>query len=665
MNTLGYLQTVWTSLILVVALLLPCNELAAQSPPGAEPIIFSRQIAHAERSDYQEMRQALSGTGFVPVSAQSPANSRYNVIWHKDGNVERYAIHTDLSRKEYEDKRDEYKKKRMQRSFVTAYSDDGDIRYNGIWIKEKEERARLVHSKLSEKELKRKLKSYNRKGYSPVDIMPWRHGKKVYYSAVWIKDKRNAAWIVDVSLKEWDEFHKQKRQQGYSLRDVGMLGASKSSGVRYSGVWVEDKATRTHYRNLTLTSAELGGVLNDKIRQNYRVSDLDSVYVGDTIRFSIVMHRPARRNRLVSNFEIPEDIEDTILTLLDEYRMPGNDGNSGNVGFFVENYESGRFIAYNPDEHYFMSSTRKVILGASAIQNGLSTSSKRNIDLDSSAYRYDARGSGTTVGGIPYPVVNLRRMEEPFSSGQLLAAMLVESDNTAADYFFENWAGMREMRATLESTGTRNFGEMISKCQQERRSLMTRKGYKDLVDVRCRPLREWVEEPQRLVSSATPEEREILDGKNIVRSELRWQTHINKHYNAITPRTFAGFFRALADGSLLDRDERAHLLRHMGPTNRLFGRLSRGNNRFDPQLFDQQVAKNGATFRNRAWVAFTWDWRTRRQDFRKITPKHGFVFLTENHNSEDPDRSGRVDNLTEAIFNLTLPTLEAGRKRRQ
>ncbi|MEM1261445.1 MAG: serine hydrolase [Pseudomonadota bacterium] len=625
----------------------------AQAPQGAEPIVFSRQIAHAKRSEHQALADQLSGTGFIPVSAQSPANNRYNVVWQKDFNVESYAIHTNLSRDAYEDKRDQYKRKGFRRSFVTGYSNDKKVRYNAIWVKEREARKRRVHSMLSKKDLLKKLRSYNRSGYTPVDILPWRHDKKVYYSAVWVRDKRDAAWLVDATRKEWDSFHKEKRGADYSLRDIGMLGASKSSGVRYSGVWVKDKATRRHYRHMNLTTAELSGVLADKIKDNYRVSDIDSAYVGDEVRFAVLMHRPARRNRLIANFEIPEEVEDTLLTMLEEYRLPGNNGHSGNVGFYLENYDSGRFIAYNPDEHYFMSSTRKVILGASALQNGFKTSNRRSVNLDIENYRYDTRDPGSSIGGIDYPSINKASLSSRFTPSQLLAAMLDASENTAADYFFEQWAGMREMRKTLEALGTKNFGEMISKCEQERRSLMVIPGFDDLRDIRCHVLREWIQDPQGRVRSANPDEREILDGKRIDRTRSRWRTHIDKHYNAITPRTYAAFFKALADEELLNRRRRGDLLSHMSRSNRLFGPDSlRGT------LFDTHAAKNGATFRNRAWVVFTWNWRTSGRDFDKIDPRHSFVFLTEDHNEEDPSRADRADNLGAAIFQVALPSLE-------
>ncbi|MEN7343921.1 MAG: serine hydrolase [Pseudomonadota bacterium] len=646
-----------TSILLTLAgmgLWSPSQQGWAQSPPGAEPIVFSRHISHARRSQYQTLHDEISGTGFVPVSAQSPANSRYNVVWHRDANILSSRIHTNMSRKSYEDRRDDYQRDKFVRSFVTAYSDDGEIRYNAIWIKEEEERQRRVHSRMTEKELLKRLKSYRRKGYTPVDILPWRHDKKVYYSVVWIKDRREVEWIVDVSRSDWEKFHKKKRQEGFSLRDIGMLGASRLDAVRYSGVWVKDPAIKTHHRVMGITAKKLNEVMEEFIHENYRVSDLDSVYVDDEIRYSVLLHRPARRNRIVSNYNLPEDVEDTLLTLLESYRTSATNG--GNVGFFIENFETGNYIAYNPDEHYFMSSTRKVILAASALQNGFKVGDRRSVDLDLSDFRSDTRGEGTTAGGIEYPSITRRSLSRPLSPSGLLAAMLVESDNTAADYFYNNWAGMRELRKTLEDTGTKNFGEMISKCDQEARSIALKKGHEDVVDVRCHVLREWIENDGTKVSWGNRDENDILKGKYPGRGAALWRRHIDRHYNAITPRAYAGFFRDLADGDLLNRYRREDLLRHMGTRNSLFGQ-----NQFDPELYDRHVAKNGGTYRNRAWVVFTWNWRSRNR-WRSIIPRHSFVFMTEDQNQEDKDlRQQRADNLAEAIWQLVAPTTDCKR----
>ena len=625
----------------------------SQSPQGAEPIVFSRQIAHAKRSDYQTLHEELKGTGFVPVSAQSPANSRYNVVWHKDMNIRSYRMHTNLSRDSYEEHRDDYKRDDFRRSFVTAYSQDGQIRYNAIWVKEKEKRKRRVHSRLSEKELRKKLKSYNRSGYTPVDILPWRHDKKVYYSAVWVRDRRDAEWLVDASPAEWEDFHKKQRDAGYSLRDIGMLGSSKLSGVRYSGVWVKDSAIRRHRRYMGITREELNEELDEYIKLNYRVSDLDSVYVGDSIRYSLILHRPARRNRLVSNFELDESVEERLEELLEEYRTAGSDGESGNVGFWIEDFDTDRFVTFNPDEHYFMSSTRKVILGASALQNGFKVGRRDSVDLKIEDYRFDDRSAGTTAGGIAYPSLTRDRIESRVSPGGLLAAMLVQSDNTAADYFYNNWAGMREMRKTLEDLGTKNFGEMIGKCDQEKRSISSKRNHADIADVRCHALREWITADGEPLTLANADEREILEGKRTGRNATVWRRHIDRHYNAITPRTFGTFFRALAEGDLFNNRRRGDLLQHMGRRSSLFQ-----PDTLDSRLFDTHRAKNGGTYQNRAWAVFTWDWNTSPTRHSSIRPQHSFVFLTEDHSLGDDDRRDRADALATAIWQLLLPEMD-------
>ncbi|MEM7431967.1 MAG: serine hydrolase [Pseudomonadota bacterium] len=575
------------------------------------------------------------------------------MVWHKDINIQSYRIHTNMSRKAYEDRRDDYKRDDFQRSFVTAYSNDGEIRYNAIWVREAEERQRRVHSKLSEKELLDKLKSYRRSGYTPVDILPWRHNKNVYYSAVWIKDRREVEWLVDASRDDWESFHKKKRKEGYSLRDIGMLGASKLSGLRYSGIWVKDSSIRRHVRAMGLSGDDFRSELDELINQNYRVSDLDSVYVGNDIRYSFILHRPARRNRLVGNFDLPDDVEEDLEDLLEEYRTPGRDGDVGNVGFFLEHYGTGKFLAFNPDEHYFMSSTRKVILGASALQNGFEVSGRNSIELSRSDFRFDARNSGTTAAGIDYPSLTLRRLSARVSPSGLLAAMLVQSDNTAADYFYNNWAGMREMRKTLEDLGTKNFGEMVSKCGQEKNSIGSKKNYEDIHEVRCHALREWITSDGGRLNFPNSDERDILNGKNSSRTHTIWRRHIDRHYNSITPRTFGSFFRSLADEELLNRVKRGELLQHMGRSSRLFQ-----PDGLDPSLFDTHRAKNGGTYLNRAWVVFTWDWGSRTGNYGRIRPKHGFVFLTEDHSRFDTDRRDRADALATAIFQLLLPELE-------
>ncbi|MEM7002856.1 MAG: serine hydrolase [Pseudomonadota bacterium] len=624
----------------------------AEPPPKAEHLVFSRYIAHADRDTFRQLHNELKGTGFVPVSAQSPANSHYNVVWHKDYNIDAWRFFTKMSRSDYEKRRDDLRSKGFRRAFLTGYSDDGRERYNGIWVKEKVDRKRRTHSKLSKKELAKKLVAYEKDGYTPTDIMPWRHKKRVYYSAVWIKDNREVAWALEVSLKDWEKTHKLRRKQGYSLRDIGMLGASKRSGVRFSGVWVKNSKLRTHYRRMLVTEGDLVKVLRGRIKENYRVSDLDSAYVGGKVHFSVLLHRPAGRNKLRANFELDENVEVSVRSLLENYRKQESSSGADNVGFYIENYQTGKFVAYNPNEHYFMSSTRKVLLAAASMQEGFQAGNRRTVDLDLVDYRYDARDAGRSRGGVSYPSINRRSLSTPFTPSHMLAAMLVESDNTAADYFYNNWAGKVEMRRMLRSLGTSNFGEMIGKCDQYTRSLSLKPGYADFKDVRCHVLRAWMLDQRNGLRRANSKERKILKDKNASRSVGLWRAHIDRHFNALTPRTYARFFEALADGEVLTRNQRGDLLRHMVTSSRFSGR------QFTPRLFDGHAAKNGRTHRNKSWVVFTWDFLNGNSDYTSIDPKQGYVFFSEDHSDPGEDGNDGADNLSQALYVLLMPQLE-------
>ena len=210
----------------------------------------------------------------------------------------------------------------------------------------------------------------------------------------------------------------------------------------------------------------------------------------------------------------------------------------------------------------------------------------------------------------------------------------------------------------LQSRGIgHKFGAMIGKCDQYKRSLASKPGQKSLLNVRCHVLRRWMQNKQAGRALANDAERKILDGNFSGRSNGLWRRHIDRHYNAITPRTYALFFRKMAENKLLSNAQRSDLLRHMGSSSRFRGNWT-NNGSTRPALFDQHVTKNGRTYRNKSWVVFTWDWLSDDDNYNGISPQHGFVFFTEDHSEHDDANDDTANNTARALYDRILPLLE-------
>ena len=615
------------------------------TPPAAEPVVFSQLSAGVTRATYLRDLGSVRTSGYYPASIQCPGNARYSVVWHKDANVTDWQVRTDMTDSAFDSQRDAWRRRGYVRSFVTGYDTPAGIRYNAVWVKEHIGKQRKVHRKLTRTQLDAKVAEYRVDGYSPVDILPWRASGQTYYSCVWIRDSRRFRHVASATENGWEQLHSSYRAQGYSLRDIGVVTEGRL-GSRYAGVWVRDPAIATHRRYLNLTRAQLSEKIAAYKKLNYRIDDVDAHSAASAARFTLVMHQLPRRNTLRANHSLPRAVSTSLNALLDGYRQT-----YGNVGMYIQDLTTGKYIAYNPDEHYYLSSTRKVLIGAAALRSGLDLS--RSVRLDVTDFRDTPKGGGASAGGVGYPDLNKSAVPGTFRVGQLFAAMLTGSDNTATDWFSRNWAGNSQLRAMLAgAVGTRNFGEFITKCEQDKSSLAIAWGTPLVHSVRCHVLRDHLNGGE--LTWANSWERSFLAVRRPGRDADDWRTHFDKLGNSITPAAYGAFFRGLASGSVLSAQRRGELLRHQGTRSSLFGRA-----RFNSAPFEFHVAKNGSTFRNRTWAVFAFDWVGSTGDWSNITPQYSFVFLTEDHIGES--RKTESDALARAIFRVAVNHLRSAR----
>ena len=621
----------------------------AQSPKEARSVVFSLAAPALDRDGFRSEMKRKDAAGFAPVSIQSAGDGRHAVVWHKDSNLVSWRAHVEKTSAQVDKLQKTLSGQGFVRSFVAGYSRGGSRLFNVIWVKEKRKRARKVHRQLSRTDVRAKMKAYAKLGFSPVDLVPWVHKKKTYYSAVWVKDGRESRYVVGVQRSKWDQAHASHRRAGYALRDIGVVGGRHSGDVRYAGIWVKDGRLKTHFRSMLLERKGLDDALRSKVPENYRIDDIDTAQVGGRSRYSLILRRVSDRNKVVANFKLPSKTKSRLTRLLSGYHSASSKAHSGNVGFFVQNLRNGRYIAFNPDEHFFMSSVRKVLVGAASLRNRFDPTDSDVVKLSREAYRAPPRDPSRSVGGVRYPAISAPGL---FSKSALFAAMLTSSDNNAADYFFERWGGQKSMRAMLEGpVGTRDFGELVSKCGQERRSTMAKGGrYRSLRNVRCHVFRRWQSDGS--LAWANPSERQLLKGLKPSRADRDWRRHINQHRNAITPRAYGRFWRALSTGKVLSTSQRGELLRHMGRRRGLFGTA-----RFKSAPFESHVAKNGATYRNRAWVVLAFDFNGDDRNYASITPRFSFSWFTEDHAGPKDGRGDAADDLARRIYTIAVSAL--------
>lgn len=110
----------------------------------------------------------------------------------------------------------------------------------------------------------------------------------------------------------------------------------------------------------------------------------------------------------------------------------------GEIGVVIKNLHDGTILKYNADKRWYLSSTIKVMIAISLLQEV----EEERINLDQKIHLKEkdfVDGAGTLIWSRP---------GEQFNVGEILKAMLQESDNTAADILI-NLIGVEELNRNV------------------------------------------------------------------------------------------------------------------------------------------------------------------------------------------------------------------------
>ncbi len=552
--------------------------------PDRRPVVYHQSAAavfddryEVESARWERLRYHPAGIG-----AMAPADEPlYSGFWHKNASVESFEIHRDLAPSAFDALDADLRSEGHRVLDLDAHVSRGRVRLHAIWVRESSRPEGRAHHGLTRKELEAKIADYRDEGFRPTRINGYRAGDSTQYAAVWVADGIDDFQVVlDARADEYADAWSLYRGLGYAPIDAAAYPAPK---LRWSGIWVRDGGIRSWRSLRGLTAAGLEGNIALAKKQNLVLVDLDAYRDGDDTRFSAIFHRRPTRNALISNLPLSGASIDALERVIEEFITDGEDGARGSLGFFVEDTESGNYIAFNPHEPHYLASTSKVLIAGKVIESG-------EIELDESHELLATDWRGEDTRGFDEDDIG-----ETFSLETFAKKMLRGSDTASTDKLHglvEDREGAGAFDDHLaDDVDLQNVGELTSICELDKRIFSH--VHACVMDIPCHVFETFTRGKDPSV--ATPSQLACLTAV-LPGYELGTEPYYATLANTITPAAYARFWRRTTTDAGYTAGDQEVLLALMG-----------GASGYNPAGHDTARSKNGGKNRVQTQVGYLKD----------------------------------------------------------
>lgn len=220
---------------------------------------------------------------------------RYSAIFQFNPDKRGWASLRNLTHQEFSREWQNYKAKGYRLIDQEAYMLNGQRRYAGVWIQNKENLAWVSYRNVDSAEFSNRFKTYTKQGYRMVDIEAYPSGGKTLYSAIWVKDRQILPWAEhrDMTQAQYKSKFDSFKNQGYRVLDFESY--RQNGQQRYAAIWVKNTNGRGWVARRDMTANWFGNWWKTYKDQGYRLVDFEAYPTAQGTRYAGVWRQNGDR----------------------------------------------------------------------------------------------------------------------------------------------------------------------------------------------------------------------------------------------------------------------------------------------------------------------------------------------------------------------------------
>ena len=283
------LCTILATLLIGLASLLPAAP--ARAAAGLGSALFDSastgwlSVRNMTGAQHQEFFDAKVAEGtMMMIDAERieiDGTLRVSSVWQTNSDKRDWASRSNLTSEQFSEYWAEYLRDGMRLIDQDAYQVDGQLRYAGIWIENKEGLEWASYRNQSSQEFAERFSEMKDGGFILVDVEAYGTAAGgLLYAQIWLKNSEGLGWVElrDMTAAQYADNFTQYADKGFRVLDIEsyLIGGTQ----RYAAIWLENKSGRGWYAYRDMSAQQYSNRWFELRDAGYRLIDFE---VYDTL----------------------------------------------------------------------------------------------------------------------------------------------------------------------------------------------------------------------------------------------------------------------------------------------------------------------------------------------------------------------------------------------
>jgi CubicO group peptidase (beta-lactamase class C family) len=314
---------------LILATLASC--LALASPASATPAVPTSVFDPNETGwlSYRNLTSSQFATKFAALKSDymvidlevDVIDGAYRVgaVFRRNSDDRGWASLRNLTSAEFHERWTHYRDRGYRLVDQETYVHQGDRLYAGVWVENRESFGWASYRGVTSAQFSEEFDRYRDRGYLPIDFEVYAVGDELRYGAIWVENRESLAWKLKRNMTSAQFSTTFQTYADDGLRSLDFEAIETGNGMRYAGIWVENRSGRGWYLYRDLTATGYRNRWNQLYDKGYRLDNFEKYETGSGVRYSGIW----RQNTSRPNWPLRAEVDALVQDERDDHDVPG------------------------------------------------------------------------------------------------------------------------------------------------------------------------------------------------------------------------------------------------------------------------------------------------------------------------------------------------------
>lgn len=202
-----------------------------------------------------------------------------NMEWHS---------YRDLTSTQFSDHFKRLSAKGLMMIDVDAYPVGRETRYAMVWQENQDRRGWAQYRNMTSDRYGERWEEYRDRGWRPVDIEVYPTSSGLRYAGIWIENRENLRWSSRRGMtgERYGEYFQEQRAAGFRLIDMEIYDTP--NGLRYAAIWVENRDNIRWLQTRGMTRESYLNHIDERSALGLRVVDFEAYQTSAGMRYAAI-----------------------------------------------------------------------------------------------------------------------------------------------------------------------------------------------------------------------------------------------------------------------------------------------------------------------------------------------------------------------------------------